>query len=498
MDDSKKVNVDELVEKLDKRFHGHPSLNSQSHASRYTDTAIPKREIPEDSSKASVIARLIEDEMMLDGNPVQNMATFLTSWMEPEVEQLMARNQYKNFADKTIYPRTVDIQDRCIDMLSTLWHASPDEKPVGTACIGSSEAYMLCALAHKFNWRKKMMEKGKPTDKPNIVFGHNAQIVLIKFARYFDVEPRMVPVHESNNFVMDVKEAMKYVDENTICVTGILGSTFTGQYENIKQLNEELDRIHKDKGWDIPIHVDAASGGFVAPFAFPEHEWDFRLPRVKTINTSGHKYGLVYPGLGWAIWRDKKVLPPELVFHLDYLGGMEFHRPFVGDTPTFTLNFSRPSVQIIAQYYNFLRLGRNGYSRIMEACLANANFLSHILLDSGYFIMRSSVHQHNIPCIPVVAFSLKEGIKSKFKFDEYDVMFKVKQESWIVPAYKLPKDEEETVILRCVIRECHSRDLIEILAKAIIHSVEELCINGSKQNKNKMMVQHHPAFNSVC
>jgi len=484
-----------------------PGVHSLAYSSRYVRSEVPKFRMPEDSIEAAAAYQIIHDSMILDGNSSQNMATFVTSWMEPEATKLMIESMGKNFADKDEYPKTVELQERCVSMLAGLWGAKSEaeEKPVGTSCIGSSEAFTLGALAMKFRWRNKRKAEGKPHDKPNIIFGHNAQVALEKFARYFDVEVRQVLISEESRYVMDPKLAVSKVDENTIGIVTILGSTFTGHFEDVKGLSDALDALQKEKGWDVPIHVDAASGGFVAPFAFPKLVWDFQLPRVKSINASGHKYGLVYPGVGWIVWRDIKMLPEELIFHIDYLGD---------DTPTYTINFSRSANQVVGQYYNFLRLGKKGYTDVIQNCLENAKFLSQCIELSKYFNMISEVHKGE-PSVPVVSFNLNMK-DNGFEFDEYDLSKELKHYGWIVPAYKMPPGRDDMHILRIVVRECHSREFLIELFTDLIKSVEtldKLCksrgpvtksVVGTESDPNHRrnsdsLTQSHPStFTSVC
>ncbi|CAI7810956.1 unnamed protein product [Closterium sp. NIES-53] len=277
--------------------------------------------------------QMIHDELLLDCNPRLNLASFVTTWMEPECDQLIMESLNKNYIDIEEYPITNDLQERCVNIIANLFHAplGESEGAVGVGTVGSSEAIMLAGLAFKRQWQNRRKAQGKPYDKPNFVCGSEVQVCWEKFSNYFEVETRFVNVKEGS-FVMDPHEAVEAVDENTICVAGILGSTYNGEFENIKLLNDLLAEKNATTGWDTPIHVDAASGGFVAPFLFPDLEWDFRLPLVKSINVSGHKFGLVYPGVGWVVWRSKADLPEDLVFHVNYLGA---------DQPTFTLNFSK-------------------------------------------------------------------------------------------------------------------------------------------------------------
>nr|CAD1832897.1 unnamed protein product [Ananas comosus var. bracteatus] len=336
-------------------------------ASRYVRTSLPRFRMPEESIPKEAAYQIINDELMLDGNPRLNLASFVTTWMEPECDKLIMAAVNKNYVDMDEYPVTTELQNRCVNMIAHLFNAplGESEAAVGVGTVGSSEAIMLAGLAFKRKWQNKRKAEGKPFDKPNIVTGANVQVCWEKFARYFEVELKEVKLRDGY-YVMDPEKAVELVDENTICVAAILGSTLNGEFEDVKKLNELLTKKNQETGWDTPIHVDAASGGFIAPFLYPELEWDFRLPLVKSINVSGHKYGLVYAGIGWCIWRSKEDLPDELIFHINYLGA---------DQPTFTLNFSKGSSQVIAQYYQLIRLGYEGYKNIMENCRENATVL---------------------------------------------------------------------------------------------------------------------------
>ncbi|XP_058106963.1 glutamate decarboxylase 4-like [Magnolia sinica] len=318
-------------------------------ATRYVRDPLPRYRMPENPIPKEVAYEIIHDELLLDGNPRLNLASFVTTWMETECDKLIMESMNKNYVDMDEYPVTTELQNRCVNMIAHLLNAPVGEKEtvVGVATVGSSEAIMLAGLAFKRIWQKKRKAQGKPYDRPNIVTGSNVQVCWEKFARYFEVELKEVKLREGY-YVMDPVKAVEMVDENTICVAAILGSTLTGEFEDVKLLNHLLMEKNKKTGWNTPIHVDAASGGFIAPFLYPDLEWDFRLPLVKSINVSGHKYGLVYAGIGWVIWRSKEDLPEELIFHINYLGS---------DQPTFTLNFSKGSSTIIAQYYQFLRMG---------------------------------------------------------------------------------------------------------------------------------------------
>jgi glutamate decarboxylase len=407
-------------------------------------TGIPKDVFGDEGMDPQVAYRLIHDELMLDGNSRQNLATFVTTYMDESADRLFAESLDKNMIDKDEYPQTAEIEGRCVKMISNLWNSPAHEHATGTSTTGSSEAVMLGGLALKWRWRQRRAAAGLPTDRPNLVMGINVQVVWEKFCRYWDVEPRYAPIEEGR-LQLNAEEALKLCDENTIGVVAILGSTFDGSYEPVKEISDALDGLAASGGPDIPVHVDAASGGFVAPFIDTELEWDFRVPRVRSINASGHKYGLVYPGVGWVIWRTPEDLPEDLVFHVNYLGG---------DMPTFALNFSRPGSQVIAQYYNFLRLGREGYREIQQACRTAALYTSAKIAEIGPYELLSDGSQ-----LPVFLFRLKPEVTN---YTVYDVSAKLRERGWQVPAYSLPDNLTGVSGLRVVVRNGFGRDLADL------------------------------------
>lgn len=426
-------------------------------ASRYVRTSLPRFKMPENSIPKEAAYQIINDELMLDGNPRLNLASFVTTWMEPECDKLIMAAINKNYVDMDEYPVTTELQNRCVNMIARLFNAplGESEAAVGVGTVGSSEAIMLAGLAFKRKWQSQRKAEGKPYNNPNIVTGANVQVCWEKFARYFEVELKEVKLREGY-YVMDPAKAVEMVDENTICVAAILGSTLNGEFEDVKVLNDLLVEKNKETGWDTPIHVDAASGGFIAPFLCPELEWDFRLPLVKSINVSGHKYGLVYAGIGWVVWRSKEDLPEELIFHINYLGA---------DQPTFTLNFSKGSSQVIAQYYQLIRLGCEGYTNVMENCRDNMLVLKQGLEQTGRFNIVSKEDG-----VPLVAFSLKDNSLH----NEFEVSDMLRRFGWIVPAYTMPPDAQHVTVLRVVIREDFSRTLAERLVIDIVKVLEEL------------------------
>jgi glutamate decarboxylase len=401
--------------------------------------------------------QVVHDEAMLDGNARLNLATFVGTWMDPMASKLYAEAFDKNMIDKDEYRETAAIEERCWRILAGLWNAPDPDGTIGTSTIGSSEACMLGALAFKRRWQEARRVAGKPTDKPNIVMSSAVQVCWEKFANYFDVEPRFVPISEDHK-TLDGYNLASYVDENTIGVVAIMGVTFTGMYEPVKQIAAALDQVQKDTGLDIPIHVDAASGGFITPFLQPDLEWDFRLERVHSINTSGHKYGLVYPGLGWVIWRSKELLSEDLIFKVSYLGG---------DMSTFALNFSRPGAQVLLQYYNFLRLGRAGFTAVQQATHDVARFLADEISKMEPFALWNDASD-----IPVFAWRLLAGYTDKW--DLYDLGNQLRQSGWLVPAYPMPADLTGLTVQRIVVRNGLSMDLADALVDQFHGAVKYL------------------------
>ncbi|WP_255683944.1 MULTISPECIES: glutamate decarboxylase [unclassified Xanthobacter] len=410
---------------------------------------LPKFNFPTKEHDPRHVFTAVRDELMLDGNSRQNLATFCQTWVDQEIQDLMALSIDKNMIDKDEYPQTAAIEERCVRMLADLWNSPSPRETIGCSTVGSSEAAMLGGLALKWQWRKKRAAAGKPTDKPNMITGP-VQICWHKFARYFDVELREIPL-EGDRLIMSPEEVLKRVDENTIGVVPTLGVTFTCQYEPVKAVSDALDQLQKDTGLDIPIHVDGASGGFLAPFCAPELEWDFRLPRVKSINSSGHKFGLAPLGVGWVVWREAADLPEDLVFNVNYLGG---------NMPTFALNFSRPGGQVITQYYNFMRLGREGYAKIQNACYDTAEYLAQEIAALGPFeVLFNGDRKAGIPAL---CWKLKDNA-SIGGSTLYDVADRLRSRGWQVPAYSMPAHREDLVIQRILVRHGVSRDLASLL-----------------------------------
>ncbi|HEV7771679.1 MAG TPA: glutamate decarboxylase [Conexibacter sp.] len=407
---------------------------------------VPRHHMPPAELMPDTAYQIIHDELMIDGNARLNLATFVTTWMEPQAQQLMTECFDKNMIDKDEYPQTAEIEMRCVNILSHLWHA-PDgpEEATGCSTTGSSEAAMLGGLTLKRRWQKRRAAAGLPNNRPNIVMGINVQICWEKFANYWDVEMRLVPM-EGNRFTLSAEEAVKLCDENTIGVVAILGSTFDGAYEPIADICAALDRLQADTGVDVPVHVDGASGAFVAPFIDPDLVWDFQLDRVASINASGHKYGLVYPGVGWIVWRNADALPEDLIFWVNYLGD---------NMPTFALNFSRPGAQVVAQYYNFLRLGFDGYRRVQGYSREVATRLAGEIEKLGPFelITRGDA-------LPVFAFKLKDEVDN---YTVFDVSNALRSRGWQLPAYTFPANRTDLAALRVVVRQGFTHDLADLL-----------------------------------
>ncbi|KAG6887531.1 hypothetical protein C0995_014634 [Termitomyces sp. Mi166 len=493
-------------------YHGLTQANlgqiEHTYGSRYGTNPIPKYKIPSKGLNAEATYQLIHDELNLDGSPVLNLASFVSTWMPPEANQLFHENVSKNLIDIDEYPATR------VSILADLWHAPSAKNAIGTATTGSSEAIQLGGLAMRKIWQAKRKAAGKSVHEPgpNIVMGANAQVALEKFARYFDVECRLVPVSVESHYRLDASKVHEYVDENTIGVFVILGSkflrhvgTYTGHYEPVKEISDLLDEYEARTGHYVPIHVDAASGGFVAPFVTPKLVWDFKLPRVVSINSSyvvptrsslqlseggiinrGHKFGLSYVGVGWVVWRDKAHLPKELIFELHYLGSVEY---------SFSLNFSRPAAPIIAQYFNLIHLGFEGYRAVGLGDLKNARLLSRALEASKYYTVLSDIHRKVAgpletlkvtneedpefklyhPGLPVVSFRFSEEFKEEYpEVQQRWIQTLLRAKGWIVPNYELPPALEQVEILRVVVKESMTAVLVDQFIADLMEVTESL------------------------
>lgn len=416
---------------------------------------VPRHQLSEQGMDASLAYQLVHDHLMLDGNARLNLATFVGTWMEPEGLQLMQECAEKNMIDKDEYPQTAELEERCLHILADLWNAPDPDAAIGTSTTGSSEGCMLGGMVLKWHWRQRRIAQGLDDRRPNLVMGSNTQVCWHKFCVYFDVEAREVPI-TADRLHLNGEEAAARCDENTIGVIGVLGSTFDGSYEPIASMQACLDELQKRTGLNIPIHVDAASGGFVAPFDTPELIWDFRLPRVKSINASGHKYGGVLPGVGWVLWRDQSDLPEELRFNVNYLGGQ---------MPTIGMNFSRPGAQIVAQYFNFLRLGRQGYRQRMGTLGAIACYLADSIAEMAPLQLVS----HPRGQLPVFAVRLDPAVSN---WTVFQLSERLRSRGWLVPAYTLPADCEQISVLRFVLRAGFTRDMADQLLSDLERAVD--------------------------
>jgi len=430
--------------------------------------APPMHALAEDPVPADVAYQLVHDELLLDGRSRLNLATFVTTWMEPQAGRLMYESLDKNMIDKDEYPQTAEIERRCVNILADLWHAPDPTDVIGCSTTGSSEAGMLAGLALKRRWAARQPAGG--TARPNLVMGVNVQVCWEKFCNYWDVEPRMAPL-EGDRLHLGADQAVALCDENTIGVVAILGSTYDGSYEPVAEIAAALDDLQRRTGWDIPVHVDGASGAMIAPFLDADLEWDFRLDRVASINTSGHKYGLVYPGVGWVLWRSRSALPEDLIFNVSYLGG---------DMPTFALNFSRPGAEVIAQYYTFFRLGRAGFRAVQQAARDVAVHLAAGIEATGAFRLISRGDQ-----VPAFAFTTAAGVTA---FDVFDVSRRLRERGWLVPAYTFPANRTDLSVLRIVVRNGFSHDLADLLLDDLRRLLPELQAGAPTHQPN---VFHH-------
>jgi glutamate decarboxylase len=463
--------------------HPAPELNrgqieklESIYGNRYLLEPAPDHKLPRTGMSAREAQGLIEEEVVLDGLPARNLATFVTTWMEPEADELIRQSLRVNFIDHAEYPQSAEIEQRCIRMLADLFNA-PGET-TGARTQGSSEAIMLGALSLKWKWRARRQQAGKSVDQPNLVFGGDVHVVWEKFCRYFDVEPRIVPL-KPDKYTIGAEDVEPHIDENTIGVAAVLGTTFTGHADDIQGINDYLVSLKNEKGLDVPLHVDAASGGFVWPFLYPESEWDFRLEQVHSINVSGHKFGLVYPGIGWLVFREKADLPEDLVFYENYLGKRD---------ATFTLNFSTGSAMVLAQYYNFARLGHAGYRYVMETMKYNARALAKEIEAIGEFELIGGEHDEQLP---LVAFKLT-GVHS---YDEFDVSAQLAAvRGWMVPAYTLPPNAEHVKIMRVLVKETLGQTLTETLGKDIAQACATLDAKGGLHPEDRKRVKTNTGF----
>jgi glutamate decarboxylase len=417
-------------------------------------THMPRFQLPQGESLPETAYQIVHDEAMLDGNARLNLATFVGTWMDEYATRLYALSFEKNMIDKDEYPQTAMIETRCWRMLAGLWNAPDASNAIGTSTIGSSEAAMLGGLALKRRWQHARRATGRPADRPNLVMSSAVQVCWEKFCNYFDVEARLVPISPEHP-VLDGHGLDGYVDENTIGVVAIMGVTYTGMYEPVAAIAAALDEIQQRTGLDVPIHVDGASGAMIAPFLQPDLAWDFRVDRVASINTSGHKYGLVYPGLGWVVWRNRSQVPPDLIFDVSYLGG---------DMPTLALNFSRPGAQVLLQYYMFLRLGFEGFRAVQQATQDVAKYIASEIAKIPALEL-----WHEPDDIPVFAWRLRDGHTDKWNL--YHLSDKLRMTGWLVPAYPMPADLTDVTVQRVVVRNGLSHDLAESLVADIRDAV---------------------------
>ena len=445
------------------------------YGNRFLTEDAPADDFPPGGMSALDAMRLVGEELALEGDPQRNLATFVTTWMEPEAQRVIGENLYRNFIDHAEYPISAEIEQRCIRMLADLYNA-PGET-TGARTQGSSEAIMLGALSLKWKWKQRREAESKPVDKPNLIFGGDVHVVWEKFCRYFDVEPKIVPL-QPGKYTIGPEDVQPLIDENTIGVAAVLGTTFTGHADDIVGIDKLLVDLKGEKGLDVPLHVDAASGGFVWPFLYPDSEWDFRLEQVRSINVSGHKFGLVYPGIGWLIFREKSDLAEDLVFYENYLGKTD---------ATFTLNFSTGAAMVLAQYYNLVRYGREGYAYVMRAMQENARALAEKLRESGDFELIGDGEEQ----LPLVAFKLA-GEKS---YDEFDLSWQLSAErGWMLPAYTLPPKADDVKVLRALVKQTLSREQVDRLAADIAQACATLEKKGGAHPAERKATKRSPGY----
>ena len=430
------------------------------YGNRFITQEVPSKEFPADGMTGVDAMRLVAEDLAIEGDPARNLATFVTTWMEPEAQRLIAANLHRNFIDHAEYPRTAEISKRCVRMIHDLFNGPEGQDAPGTACAGSSEAVMLGALSMKWNWKNRQEKAGKDTTRPNLVYGSDVHVVWDKFCRYFDVEPRNIPIPKGKT-VMGPDDFREHIDENTIGVIGVVGTTFTGQCDDVVGIDQMLTEF-KGKGLEVPMHIDAASGGFVFPFSHPDFEWDFRLDSVVSVNVSGHKFGLVYPGIGWLITRTDAQVPEDLIFYEDYLGEKD---------ATFTLNFSGSSSFVLAQYYQFLRLGHAGYSSMVRAMTMNREALADRLRGMDAL----TVYDDDSPTLPLLIAKTNDNEP----FDSNDLVGELaRRRGWLVPAYQMPPNNENDRIMRMLVKFNQTRELVDALCDDFEDSIKFLRARG--------------------
>ena len=443
---------------MNQQKHNDDALTDIFGSEQMLDPA-PAQFIPKGKTRPEIAYQLVKDETYPQTQPRLNLATFVTTYMDEYATRLMNEAIDVNYIDETEYPRVAVMCGRCINIIANMWNTpEQSEWKAGALGIGSSEACMLGGVAAWLRWRKRRQAEGKPFDKPNLVMSTTFQVVWEKFCQLWQIEMRTVPVTLEHT-TLDPQEALAACDENTICIVPIAGVTWTGLNDDIEALDKALDQYNQKTGYEIPIHVDAASGGFILPFLNPDEKWDFRLKWVLSISTSGHKYGLVYPGLGWVVWKDKKYLPEEMAFSVNYLGA---------NITQVGLNFSRPAAQILGQYYNFIRLGYEGYREVQQNSMDVATYCHDEIGKMNCFRNYADKLVN-----PLFIWYMDEEYNKQAKWTLYDLQASLQQSGWMVPAYTLPKNLEDVIVMRIVVRQGMSRDMADMLLGDIRNAVAE-------------------------
>ncbi len=419
----------------------------------------PAQFMPQKGLEAEMAYKMVKDETYPQTQPRLNLATFVTTYMDEYATKLMNDAIDINYIDETEYPRVALMCGRCINILANLWNTpEKNESKCGALGIGSSESCMLGGVAAWLRWRERRKKKGMPYDRPNLVMSAAYQVVWEKFCQLWQIELRSVPLTMKHQ-TLDPAEAIALCDENTICIVPIVGVTWTGLNDDVEALDLALSVYNAKTDYAVPIHVDAASGGFILPFLDPERKWDFRLDNVISISTSGHKYGLVYPGLGWVVWRDKSYLPADMSFSVNYLGASITQ---VG------LNFSRPAAQILGQYYNFVHLGFEGYRDVQRASMDIAIYC-HDQIGAIKCFKNFSQNVEN----PLFIWSMDEEYNKTAKWTLYDLQNRLQQNGWMIPAYTMPEEIDDVIVMRVVVRQGMTRDMADMLLEDLRTAVEE-------------------------
>eukprot|EP00511_Aplanochytrium_stocchinoi_P009187 CAMPEP_0204863496 /NCGR_PEP_ID=MMETSP1348-20121228/3354_1 /ASSEMBLY_ACC=CAM_ASM_000700 /TAXON_ID=215587 /ORGANISM="Aplanochytrium stocchinoi, Strain GSBS06" /LENGTH=570 /DNA_ID=CAMNT_0052013835 /DNA_START=95 /DNA_END=1807 /DNA_ORIENTATION=+ len=412
------------------------------YASRVCDESLQDDRLVEVGFPARYCLREVEDMHSLDFSQNLNTSSYVNVVAEPEEEEVALMGLKVNLADQTVYPASFRMHNKCVNIVANLWNC-PKPKDfdnnggtyAGAGTVGSTEACLLSGLALKFRWRKWYARKYNKSEeevlsiRPNLVISTLYQAAWEKLFKYFDIIPKFVrPSYKEMK--IDPEKVGALIDEHTMGVVCIMGNHYSGHYDRVDLVDAIVEKVNKEKGLEVGIHVDAASGGFVAPFQEYLPPWDFRLKNVMSISASGHKFGEAVCGTGWLVWRQKERLAEHVAISVSYLGG---------HADSYTLNFSRPAAGLYSQMYKFFRLGREGYTQITENMMAVAKYIRDEIKgmkgEDGVTPLFEILDDGDKGCLPVVAAMLNPDLH--LPFDDVDLQYALVQGHWYVSGYAM-------------------------------------------------------------